>query len=225
MRLTLARRLISRLIWRCSAVGGIHEWSFSCSWGDHAGDELGIDAIGLAAKPHRLGIVTSVLGIEHVDHEAALVRKFGEQFVIDPSRFHADATARGQVLEEGEQRSALVVDLARGEACFGAGHRHLVLTDIGTDIERYGWGLHGVSPVIYDCGCWGGTPTGGGLWSNRRSHAARFFIDAGWCGWGSSDRVCPSAEGRCRSRPLHPGFFTVEEDSRKHQRFAQQLRA
>src|SRR5438552_12435820 len=35
-------------------------------------------------------------------------------------------------------------------------------------------------------------PTGVSLWSNRRSHAARFFIDAGWCGWGSSFRVCPS---------------------------------
>ena len=38
------------------------------------GDELGIDAIGLAAKPHRLGIVASVLGIEHIDRDAELVR-------------------------------------------------------------------------------------------------------------------------------------------------------
>ena len=88
--------------------------------GDHAGDELGVYAIGLAAKPHRLGIVAGVLGIEHVDHEAALVRELGEQLVIDPGRFHADAAARGQVLEEGEQRRALVVDLTRGETCFGS---------------------------------------------------------------------------------------------------------
>ena len=76
------------------------------------------------------------------------MRELGERFVIDPGRFHSDATARRQVLEEGEQRSALLVDVTRGEASFDTRHRHFVLTDIGADIECYGCGLHGVSPVI-----------------------------------------------------------------------------
>jgi hypothetical protein len=58
--------------------------------------------------------------------------------VIAPGRFHSDATTRGQVLQEGEQRGTLVADLTRGEASFGARHHDLVLTDIGTNIERYG---------------------------------------------------------------------------------------
>ena len=63
--------------------------------GEHAGDELGIHAIGLPAQPHRLGIVAGVLGIEHIDHEAQLVRKFSEQLVIATGRFQSDAATRG----------------------------------------------------------------------------------------------------------------------------------
>ena len=121
--------------------------------------------------------------------------------MIAPGRFHADTTARGQLLEQGEQRSALVVGLARGEASFGTRRRHLILTDIGADIERYGWALHGVSPVIYDCSCWGGTPTGVSLRSNRRSDAARFFIDAGGVGGGVLDK---SVSRQRADTPLGP---------------------
>ena len=107
--------------------------------GDQPGDELGIHAIGLAAQSHRLGIVAGVLGIEHIDHEAQLVGKLGEQLVVAAGRFHADAAARGHVLEQGEQCGAPVGDLVRGEAFLRARHHDLVLADIGTDIERYGW--------------------------------------------------------------------------------------
>ena len=111
------------------------------------GDEPGIDAVGLAAQSHCLGIVARVLGIEDIDHEVQLVGRLGEQLVVAAGRFHAEAAARGQRLEPRHDFGAAVGESAREEAFLGAGHHDLVLADIGTDIEHGGWGLHGISPV------------------------------------------------------------------------------
>jgi len=110
--------------------------------GDHASDELGIHTIGLATQSNRLGIVAGILGIEQEDQKTELVSSLSEQLMIATRGFHADAAACRQTLEKGKQRSALISDLAHGEAAFGTGHHDLILGDIGTNIEHYGWGLH-----------------------------------------------------------------------------------
>jgi hypothetical protein len=66
--------------------------------------------------------------------------------MIATGGFHADAAARGQTFEKGQQRSTLISDLAHREASFRTGHHDLALGDIGADIEYYGWGLHDVRP-------------------------------------------------------------------------------
>jgi hypothetical protein len=136
--------------------------------GDHAGDELSIHPIGLAAESHGLGVVVGVLGIEQEDQEAELVGSIREQFMIATRRFHADAAARRQAPEKGKHRGALISDLAHREAAFRTGHHDLILGDIGTDIEHYRWGLHDVFPLTKLRGA-GVEHTGVSLRSNRRS--------------------------------------------------------
>ena len=54
----------------------------------------------------------------------------------------------GRSLEKGQQRGALIGELACRKTSIRTGHDDLVLGDIGTDIEYLGWGLHDVSPMI-----------------------------------------------------------------------------
>src|SRR5262252_8929 len=112
--------------------------------------------------------------------------------MIGTGRFHPNAAARGQTLEKGQHRGALVSDLAHGEASFRTGHHDRVLGDIGANIEHSGWALHDVPPLtkLY----------GAGVETHLRQLAfksaviaARFLIDAWWCGWGDSFEVCLSS--------------------------------
>ena len=136
--------------------------------GDHARDELGIHAIGLAPQSNGLGIVVGVLGIEQEDQKPELVGSLSEQLMIGAGGFHADAAAGGQTLEKGQHRSALISDLAHREASFRTGHHDRVLRDIGADIEHCGWGLHDVPPLTKLNGA-GVEHTCVSLRSNRRS--------------------------------------------------------
>ena len=115
--------------------------------GNHAGDELGIHPIGFAAQSHTLGIVTNVLGIEHEDHQTELVARLGEQLMVATRRFHADAAACRQALEQRAQLGAAVAHLAPRECAFGTCDDDFVLAHVGADIHCYGWGLHDVPPV------------------------------------------------------------------------------
>ena len=144
----MARRLISRSISRCSGVGGTQGCRSACSFAEHSSDKFCVYAIGLATRPHALCIVADVLRVEHIDDEAELVGKAGKQFVIDAGGFHADAAAWRQALEKGQQRRALIRELAHWKASLRTGHHDLVLGDIGTDIKYLGWGLHDMSPMV-----------------------------------------------------------------------------
>jgi len=112
--------------------------------------------------------VPGILGIEQEDPETERVGSISEQLMVATGGFHTDAAARRQTLEKGKQRSAPISDLANGEAAFGTGHHDLILGDIGTDIEHYGWGLHNVSPLTKLDGA-GVEHTCVSLHSNRRS--------------------------------------------------------
>jgi hypothetical protein len=135
---------------------------------DHAGYELGIDTIGLAPQPNRLGIVAGILGIKQEDQKTELVGSLREQLMVATRGFHTDAAARRQTLEKGKHRGSLISDLAHWEAAFRTGRHDLVLGDIGADIKHYGWSLHDVSPLTKLRGA-GVEHTGVSLRSNRRS--------------------------------------------------------
>jgi hypothetical protein len=92
----------------------------------------------------------------------------GEQLMIAPCRFDADAATRREPLEKGKQCRPLISDLAHGEAAFRTGHYDLVLGNVGADIAHYFWGLHDVFPLTKLRGA-GMEHTGVSLRSNRRS--------------------------------------------------------
>ena len=79
-----------------------------------------------------------------------------------------------------------------------ARHHDFVLADIGANMEHYGCCLHDLSPVITVAGV---EHTGVSLRSNRRSDAARFFIDAGGVGGGVLDK---SVSRQRADTPLGP---------------------
>ena len=102
-------------------------------------DDLGIEAIGLAARTQALGVEVDIAGVEHVDDAAALMRQARQQQVMLASGFHGDdRLGRHLAQPAGDRRCLVVHALVRGRA-MAADHQRR-LGHVHSD--KHGIGLH-----------------------------------------------------------------------------------
>ena len=105
--------------------------------GDEAGQQEGIDMIGLGSLTNGVGVVTDVFGIEDINREAGPVRQKRQTFVIASGRFQSDLCSRWQRLEPGFEGRRGVPDRARCALAMRRDHDG-VLSDIRSDKQ---WGF------------------------------------------------------------------------------------
>ena len=102
---------------------------------DVAGDDLGVDRIGLGPFADALAVVTHVARVEQVHHKATGMRQFGQQLVVTPGRLQADVRTGWQVIKPVEQRGFAV---GKRLTTWCAKDRHLqpILAHVDADAVR-----------------------------------------------------------------------------------------
>ena len=99
---------------------------------DEAGQQEGIDMIGLGSLTNGVGVVTDVFGIEDINREAGPMRQERQTFVIASGRLHPDPRSRWQRLEPGLEGRRSIPDRARCRLAMRCDHGG-VLGDVASD--------------------------------------------------------------------------------------------
>ena len=180
--------------------------------GGIAGDDLGIDAIGLASCAQALGVEVHVTSVEHVNGSAGLMSQARQQQVVLAGGPHGDGRSRRQFMQPALDRGRLVVQAQMHGRASSADHQRR-LGHIHSD--KHGIRLHRHLRESDNRDAGVERPLPRSLASRSAVDAAKlvaaqFLIDAGRRGGrtlGKSVRLQP---GRQRSVSLHPSPQNIQ---------------